>query len=50
MLVVPEIAARERKGAESRRSVEARLDEAQGLAEAIGIKVIDWIVLALHLA
>ena len=39
MLVVPELAARERTGAASRRSVEARLDEAQGLAEAIGIKV-----------
>ena len=39
MLVVPELAARERTGAGSRRSVEARLDEAQGLAEAIGIKV-----------
>jgi GTP-binding protein HflX len=37
--VVPELAARESTGAASRRSVEARLDEAQGLAEAIGIKV-----------
>ena len=39
MLVVPESASRERSGAGSRRSVEARLDEAQGLAEAIGVKV-----------
>jgi len=39
VLVVPELAARERTGAASRRSVEARLDEAQGLAEAIGITV-----------
>jgi GTPase len=39
VLVVPESASRERSGAGSRRSVEARLDEAQGLAEAIGVKV-----------
>ena len=39
MLVVPESASRERSGAGSRRSAEARLDEAQGLAEAIGINV-----------
>ncbi len=44
MLVVPEGVAqggrgRERGGAGARRSAEARLDEAQGLAEAIGIKV-----------
>jgi GTP-binding protein HflX len=37
--VVPELAARESTGAATRRSVEARLDEAQRLAEAIGIKV-----------
>src|SRR5919112_2007446 len=36
VLVVPE-----RVGAGSRRSVDARLDEAQGLAEAIGIRVVD---------
>jgi GTP-binding protein HflX len=44
VLVVPEGVAqggrgRERGGAGARRSAEARLDEAQGLAEAIGIKV-----------
>ena len=39
MLVVPEGTGRERVGAGSRRSAEARLDEAQGLAEAIGITV-----------
>ena len=41
MLVVPERSSRERSGAGSRRSAEARLEEAQGLAEAIGIKVVD---------
>jgi GTP-binding protein HflX len=40
VLVVPEAAGRESSGAGSRRSAEARLDEAQGLAEAIGIKVV----------
>ena len=39
MLVVPESTGREKTGAGSRRSAEARLDEAQGLAEAIGITV-----------
>ena len=39
MLVVPDSNGRERGGAGARRSAEARLDEAQGLAEAIGIKV-----------
>ena len=39
VLVVPESTGRERTGAGSRRSAEARLDEAQGLAEAIGITV-----------
>jgi len=39
VLVVPESASRERSGAGSRRSAEARLDEAQGLAQAIGINV-----------
>ncbi len=39
MLVVPETTGRERSGAGARRSVEARLDEAQGLAEAIGVKI-----------
>ncbi|MEO5612767.1 MAG: GTPase HflX [Sphingomicrobium sp.] len=34
------MASRERTGAQSRRSAEARLDEAQGLAEAIGIKIV----------
>jgi len=40
VLVLPEQTARGRSGANSRRSAEARLDEAQGLAEAIGIKVV----------
>src|SRR5215210_2234359 len=40
VLVVPEQTGRGRSGANSRRSAEARLDEAQGLAEAIGIKVV----------
>ena len=39
VLVLPESASREKTGAGSRRSAEARLDEAQGLAEAIGITV-----------
>ena len=39
VLVLPESASRERTGAGSRRTAEARLDEAQGLAEAIGIRV-----------
>jgi len=39
VLVVPESTGREKTGAGSRRSAEARLDEAQGLAEAIGITV-----------
>jgi GTPase len=39
VLVVPESTARESTGAGSRRSADARLDEAQGLAEAIGITV-----------
>jgi GTP-binding protein HflX len=39
VLVVPESTGREKSGAGSRRSAEARLDEAQGLAEAIGITV-----------
>ncbi len=39
MLIVPEFTGRDRKGAGARRSVEAQLDEAQGLAEAIGVKV-----------
>ncbi|MEO8175558.1 MAG: GTPase HflX [Sphingomicrobium sp.] len=41
VLVVPESASREKTGAGSRRSAEARLDEAQGLAEAIGIQIAD---------
>jgi len=42
VLVVPERTGRERAGEPggSRRSAEARLDEAQGLAEAIGIEVV----------
>ncbi len=40
VLVVPEQTGRGRSGAVVRRSAEARLDEAQGLAEAIGIKVV----------
>ncbi len=40
VLVVPEQTGRGRTGAGARRSAEARLDEAQGLAEAIGIKVV----------
>ena len=40
VLVVPEQTGRGRSGAVARRSAEARLDEAQGLAEAIGIKVV----------
>jgi GTP-binding protein HflX len=40
VLVVPEQTGRGRTGAGSRRSAEARLDEAQGLAEAIGIRVV----------
>ena len=40
VLVVPEQSGRGRSGAVARRSAEARLDEAQGLAEAIGIKVV----------
>ncbi len=40
VLVVPEQTGRGRSGATSRRSSEARLDEAQGLAEAIGIKIV----------
>ena len=39
VLVVPEATSREKTGAGSRRTAEARLDEAQGLAEAIGITV-----------
>ena len=39
MLVVPESTGREKTGAGARRSAQARLDEAQGLAEAIGITV-----------
>ncbi|WP_309660795.1 GTPase HflX [Sphingomonas sp.] len=39
VLIVPEFTGRDRKGAGARRSVEAQLDEAQGLAEAIGVKV-----------
>jgi GTP-binding protein HflX len=41
VLVVPEQTGRGRTGAGYRRSAEARLDEAQGLAQAIGIKVVD---------
>ena len=40
VLVVPEQTGRGRSGAVARRSAEARLDEAQGLAEAIGIKIV----------
>jgi GTP-binding protein HflX len=40
VLVVPEQTGRGRSGATSRRSADARLDEAQGLAEAIGIRVV----------
>ena len=40
VLVVPEHTGRGRSGAVARRSAEARLDEAQGLAEAIGIAVV----------
>jgi GTP-binding protein HflX len=40
VLVVPEQTGRGRSGGISRRSAEARLDEAQGLAEAIGIKIV----------
>ncbi len=40
ILVVPEQTGRGRSGAGSRRSAEARLNEAQGLAQAIGIKVV----------
>ena len=39
MLVVPELSGRQANGAGPRRTAEARLDEAQGLAEAIGVKV-----------
>src|SRR5688572_7775171 len=39
VLVVPENSGRQTSGAGSRRTAEARLDEAQGLAEAIGVKV-----------
>ena len=41
VLVVPEQTGRGRTGAGSRRSAEARLNEAAGLAQAIGIKVVD---------
>ncbi|MEO6581876.1 MAG: GTPase HflX [Sphingomicrobium sp.] len=41
VLVLPETTGRESSGAAARRSVEARLDEAQGLAEAIGVKIVD---------
>jgi GTP-binding protein HflX len=41
VLVVPERSGRQTEGAGSRRSAEARLDEAQGLAEAIGVKVVE---------
>ncbi len=41
MLVVPEHSGRKGDGAGSRRSADARLDEAQGLAEAIGVKVVE---------
>ncbi|HUE78538.1 MAG TPA: GTPase HflX [Sphingomicrobium sp.] len=40
MLVVPERTSRNSNDAGSRRSAEARLDEAQGLAEAIGLTVV----------
>ncbi len=41
MLVVPERSGRKGEGVGSRRSADARLDEAQGLAEAIGVKVVE---------
>src|SRR5215210_4081496 len=40
VLVVPEQTGRGRSGATARRSADARLDEAQGLAEAIGTTVV----------
>ncbi|MGI8612180.1 MAG: GTPase HflX [Sphingomicrobium sp.] len=40
MLVVPERTGRGRDGTGSLRSAEARLDEAQGLAEAIGVRIV----------